>query len=142
MIFIIDKGRIVQWLKHELLRKGKLMEIKQGMEVFLRGKNNGRLTENHKVLKGTLTKIGRQYYTVKAGYEYKFDKETLEEKSEYGVSFDLYFSEAAMNDAVEVEELTRKLRGAFNVVPRLSFTLDQLRRVNAILFEEGQEEQD
>ena len=84
--------------------------------------------------------IGRKYITVwdgKADWtEEQFHKDTLRQKTHYAPDLYLYFSMQDINDEEETNDLNRKIGDKFNSINRSGLSLDQLRRINAII-EEG-----
>ena len=84
---------------------------------------------------GTLVRIGRKYYTVKRFFwEYRFDKETLQENTNMQDRL-LYLSKQAVVDKAEQIRLTGQLLAALDMFSAVKLSLDQLRRINAILEE-------
>lgn len=88
-----------------------------------------------------ILKIGRKYVTTKEGYwerkygEEAYSPDALVEKSEFGAKDLLFVSEQAYNDYLEKLELERWLQITVGRYGRLKFSLEQLRKVKAILEE-------
>ncbi len=81
---------------------------------------------------GTLTKIGRKYYTVAAlHWEYKFELDSLKMISDYSPDYTLYFSLQQMYQDIEHEELIKKLTRFFYDYPvaKSPLSLDKLREI-------------
>lgn len=98
--------------------------------------------------RATVDKIGRKYLTIKQGIwcllfgEEDYFPDGLVEKKDWGISTKLFPSRQAMSDYYEREELLHRMRSeiANNCYRSNSpYTLDQLRRVMAILEKEDTE---
>lgn len=108
------------------------------MTVYLRP-----TIHNHakKVLEGTLSKIGRKYYTVVSHHqEYKFRVEDNSDASQYGPNYALYFSKEDLDDGIERDKLLVRMSRFFQLSSNESktLTLGQLRRIAAIIDTEPQ----
>ena len=86
-------------------------------------------------------KVGRKYVTTKEGcWERKYGVEhyspdALVEKMEFGEKDLLFVSEQAYKDYTEKQELKQWLRSVAGGYPMPDFSLEQLRKVKAILEE-------
>lgn len=92
----------------------------------------------------TVEKIGRKYITIAGDRGKQFyardPKSTyLVEKSIYGAAALLYPSEDAYQQAVEKSSLEKQIRNAMDWPYISKYTLDQLRRIKAII-DEGEGE--
>jgi hypothetical protein len=82
--------------------------------------------------------VGRKYYTVQLGhYEYKFNKEDLNQKSDYTPDYFLYFNKQQILDEQEINGLRQMFSRYFDLMRPTSkqLTLEQLRRINEIIKE-------
>ena len=92
----------------------------------------------------TVAKIGRKYITIAGSWGQQFyvsDPKApyLVEKSIYGAASLLYPSEDAYQQAVEKSALEKQIRNAMDWPYISRYTLDQLRRIKAII-DEGEGE--
>lgn len=82
-----------------------------------------------------ISKIGNKYFYL-TGNPSKFDLRTLLSVGDSNYPYRVWLTIEEYKDSLELKELTAKLRSEFQ---RYSypFTLDQLRRINAIIEEEN-----
>jgi hypothetical protein len=118
-----------------------IKDFKVGQTAYL-------LSENTRPLKlktVEVQKIGRKYVTVKYGwgiFKYGVEDylpEALVEQTEFGNKDLLFVSEQAAADYLEKIELEKWLQNAVQRYGRLNFSIEQLRKVKAIL-EEGEKQ--
>ena len=119
--------------------------INVGTKVFLEGSHYNRFRTC--VREGTISKVGRKYFevTVAAGGNYtyiaKFHIDRLWQAAPYTRDFSLYFSMQEITDRDERNAISLLLAKASMSGRFQNLTLDQLRRVKAILDEgEGKKE--
>ena len=115
-------------------------EMKVGQKVYLEPSSVKINRGAPPIVEGTIIRIGRKYYTVRTEHdihsEYKFDIESLEQRSEYSPDYLFYFDKQELLDEKEIDLLRRKLSRFFEWSGQhKNLTLDQLRRINAILEE-------
>jgi hypothetical protein len=113
------------------------MQPTVGQSVYLVPGTNANRYEKGKIIEGVIKTIGRKYYTVTVkGCNYQFDKENLQQNTIYTPDYFLYFDKQDIINRREIRKLTaiiRKAHGTYGAPPDL--TLDQLRRIKAILDE-------
>lgn len=114
------------------------MEV--GDKVFLKAVgNNARGRKEVLIEEYEIMKIGRKYFEVSNDSRYKSLKFNLEDNRQenrgYIADWDLYFSRQEILDEEEIEKLHWDIKTAFNGYGKSKFTLDQLRRINAIVDE-------
>jgi len=63
----------------------------------------------------------------------KFDKDTLEQRSNYSPDWELYFSLQEIEDEKEFNDLHHQLESTFRYGSKKQFTLDQLRQIKRII---------
>ena len=113
-------------------------KIEIGMEVLIKQIGNAaRHPRGDEILKGTVTKIGRKYFYVCEAHwpehgarPIAFDT-MLDDRSEWHV----YLSESDRLEDEETERLRKELTNYFGRMYKTSLTLDQLRRIDAIIHE-------
>lgn len=87
----------------------------------------------------TILKVGKKYVTVREVYlerkygEEDYSPDALVEKTEFGSADLLFVSEQAYKDYLEKLELEKWLQNTVARYGRLNFSLEQLRKVKAIL---------
>lgn len=113
----------------------QLSDFKVGQEVVISG--DRRFPEGRKT---TVIKIGRKYVTVDGVWsERQFyadgREDYLVEKITYGSPAALYPSEEAFQNATERARLREKMRRTFDWSSRTKLTLEQLKRIDAIIEE-------
>ena len=70
----------------------------------------------------------------------KFDKDTLEQRSNYSPDWELYFSLQEIEDEKEFNDLHHQLESTFRYGSKKQFTLDQLRQIK-LNIDGGEEEE-
>lgn len=113
----------------------QLSDFKVGQTVIISG--DRRYPDGNKV---TVSKVGRKYVTVKNNWgERQFyadgREDYLVEKITYGSPAALYPSEEAFQNATERARLREKMRRTFDWSSRTKLTLEQLKRIDAIIEE-------
>ncbi|MEG2289552.1 MAG: hypothetical protein RSC24_06255 [Clostridium sp.] len=91
---------------------------------------------------GEVISAGRKYITVKFGLkEEKFvvDDDYRQKWTCGGADYKLYQSIQEVYEEREIEELNMIIKGKFNMFGNPNYSLDQLRRIKAILDETGSE---
>lgn len=115
------------------------MKLTTGDKVYLMPVGDNYRRGNKESQEGTIQKLGRKYIHVAhdgSRRAIKFDRERRREVTECSPEWELYFSRQALSDELERQEIVPALRDAFGSYGRLSnFTLDQLRRIKAIVDE-------
>lgn len=116
-----------------------MKKVTVGQELWAVPAGNNRIKE--KYLRVTVAKVGRKYFEVSGLPPYrdtKFYVEDMREYSDYSPNWYLHLSEQAILDEREIEETRIMLEKSFswNACIKNRLTLDQLRRIKAIL-EEG-----
>lgn len=111
-------------------------KLEVGMKVYL--KSVGNVARDSKEIKEVvIKKIGRKYFEV--GDEEseriyaKFNLEDLREVTDYGADWKLYFSKQEILDEEEYEKLRWEIKTKFDTFGKLGLTLEQLRKVKAII---------
>ncbi len=115
------------------------IKAKPGDTVYLSPtRDNARSVGTDTIVTGAITKVGRKYITVTYREQgLRFDKETLQQETDYSPDWELYFSEQDVIDARVAKELRVELWKFFSQPydgPR-SLTRDQLERIMAIIGE-------
>lgn len=83
-----------------------------------------------------VTSVGSKFITVERGYNtIKFDMEG-NQVTQYCRDYRLYVSKQDIIDEIELDKLSSKIRRKFEGYGRCDFTLDQLRRIDAIINED------
>lgn len=114
-------------------------DIEIGTTVYLKsGYNTSR--RNMEVVETTITKVGRRYIEVEAGNGVrrgiKFDiTNGLKQVTNYTPEWILYFSKEEIEEEQEYDKLKEICMKAFDRWEGKEFTIDQLRRIKAILEE-------
>lgn len=109
-----------------------------GQTVYLKSDgNNARYGVKIKECK--ITKVGRKYYEVgeenSKYFNVKFKIEGNDQVTEYSADWKLYFSQQEILDEEEYNATMSLLRSKFDRWGVKEFTLDQLRRIKAIIVE-------
>jgi len=127
-------------------------DLKVGQTVYLKPSEHTRINSyDDNIVEGVLKTIGRKYYTVAVGAysQYQFYKEDLQQKGYHAPDYYynapdyyydspdyyLYFDMQDIRDDDEKAELTKIARKALRDYGSADLTLDQLRRIKAILDE-------
>lgn len=110
-------------------------DFKVGQIVYGKpGVNESR--RNKEILEGTIEKVGNKYIDVKFGYrEFKYYIEDLKQKTEYTTDFYLYLNKQEIQDEEESSLLTKDIKRKFDGWGKIDLSLDQLRRIKAIIDE-------
>jgi hypothetical protein len=109
-------------------------EIVVGMTVYLKPINNA-ARRSKDVQEGIVSKVGRKYFEVEGFYRTKFSIDELIEVSEYAPDWKVYLSKQELLDEQEFENLLRDIRLFFSNYGKVNLTLDQLRKIKAIISE-------
>lgn len=109
-------------------------KIKVGMPLFLEATSfsNARCKELG-IVETKVTKVGRKYFEVDAGHQ--FEIATMKQVSEYSPDWLAYTSRQALEERQEKNRIYGFLRGYLNAYKPVVLTLDQLRRIQAIINE-------
>ena len=82
-------------------------------------------------------KVGRKYFTVALfgtyRHEYQFCIEGLKQNTNYSADYYVYLDKQELLDKQETDQLTGKMRGIFSFTSNHKLTLEQLRRIDAII---------
>lgn len=96
----------------------------------------GGFGRNNKIEADVIEKIGNKYfYLVGDMDQRKFDLKTLRQVSEHNYPVQVYLSLEDYQSKVEEATLSDKIKKVFQGYGRLPLTLDQLRRIDAIISE-------
>lgn len=115
------------------------MKLKVGMTVYLKAVgNNARRNKEVHIVEETVVKVGRKYFQVGDGHRpWKFLIEDLtQETGGYVADWELYFSRQDILDEEEARKLCSSIQTAFIGYGKPKQSLDQLRRIKAILDED------
>lgn len=111
-------------------------DFKIGMEVFLKPVNNAARYGTKKILRNTITKIGRKYFTIGNDRRpLQFEIDNLCQKTEYSPDYELYFSEQEILDETEANSIFDSLRVEFTKYGKTAIPLEKLRQIKQILEE-------
>ncbi|MFV4887538.1 hypothetical protein RY279_19035 [Bacillus velezensis] len=116
-------------------------QIKVGIPVFLKPVNDAARYGRKDVLEKTVLKIGKKYFYVGDTGEtetrrmFKFSLEDMTQATEYSADWELYLSKQEVIDEEEKERLIFEIRSVFNRWSSVDLTLDQLRRIHAVISE-------
>ena len=114
------------------------MKLTTGDKVYLMPVGDNYRRGDKLPQEATVQKAGRKYIHVTregSRHAIMFDRERHREATEYSPGWELYLSRQALMDELERRELEFTLRDAFGSLGRYDFTLDQLRRIKAIVDE-------
>ncbi|MBX4152277.1 beta barrel domain-containing protein [Paenibacillus lautus] len=109
-----------------------------GDKVFLKAVgNNARGRKEVLIREDVITKIGRKYFEVGSGYKpLKFHIEGLQQETGgYIADWELYFTKQDILDEDEFQRLAWDIKTRFGGYGKVNLTLDQLRRIDAIIKE-------
>lgn len=115
--------------------------INVGTPVFLKPVNDAARYGRKEVLEKTVLKKGRKYFYVGNTGEtesrrmIKFSLESMIQVTDYSADWELYLSTQEILDKEEKQKLMFDIRSAFDRWSSVDLTLDQLRRVHAIISE-------
>ncbi|ENY8692553.1 TPA: hypothetical protein ACSVPQ_003615 [Clostridioides difficile] len=115
--------------------------LKKGQTVYLKyGDCETKKTKDLKDLytEGIIESIGRKYITVTVkGSSYKFDKDSLNQVTNYAQDYYLYLSEKNLLDEIETDSILEELRSQIGVhfYSNCKLNIDQLRRIKKIMDE-------
>ena len=104
--------------------------MKVGQTVWVRGGFPPRDIEAD-----VISKIGNKYFYLVGQGDRKFDLKSLRSVTDSNYPYQVHLSLDEYRETIEMTELGGKLRKAFSGWAQLPYTLDQLRRINAILEE-------
>lgn len=112
-----------------------------GQTVFLVSLENRQYERS--ILEACMKKIGRKYYTVAfGGWDIQFDIEPPHrQKTEYADDYNLFFTRQDAQNAIEWDKRNASVRRFFSSYHK-PLTLDQLRRIDAILQESASAKQE
>lgn len=107
-----------------------------GQPVWLTGLQRHMSRE---LIKHVVVKVGRKYFEVGLDMNdprpVKFHLDTFREATKYSPLYAIYLNEQDYYDEQERNKLIGKIRNAFNHWGSMDYTLDQLRRIHAIIQE-------
>ena len=111
-----------------------------GQTVYLAPSDNKIRRGAPQIVEGTIITVGKKYYTIKTKYdlhhEYKFGMEDLKQQTDYSPDYYLYFDKQELLDDKEAAALRKKFSRFFEWSGKQTrLTLDQLRRIDAIISE-------
>jgi len=109
-------------------------KLEKGMKLYGKPVNN-RARWNKEISEFTVSKVGRKYFWLEEMPRTKFEIENLSEVTEYAPDWELYFTKQEILDEQEFNDLVMNIRLKFDRSGRVDLTLDQLRRINAIIEE-------
>jgi hypothetical protein len=118
-------------MKKGFYEEGGFGMLKVGQKVFVKPFKGG--LENVKEYE--VERIGSKYFYLKGCAIGKFSIDEMWDISKYSPEFKAYLSIQEIGDEIEKDILERNLRGLFGYYPKPKFTLDQLRRIYAIVSE-------
>lgn len=119
-------------------------KLKVGQSVFLlKIGNNARYLKDapveEKIVEHLVKKVGRKYFETWDGkHEYgtiKFHIESRRQVTEYSAGYELYETKEEILEMSERKELQSKVRKVFRDWMDTGLTLDQLKRIDAIMQE-------
>ncbi|MDR4910655.1 MULTISPECIES: beta barrel domain-containing protein [Bacillus] len=116
-------------------------KIKVGATVYLKPVNNAARYGRKDILEKNVLKKGRKYFYVGNTGEtetrrmFKFSLEDMTHVTEYSADWELYLSKQEIIDQEEKKKLIFDIRSVFDRWSSVDLTLDQLRRVHAIISE-------
>lgn len=109
-----------------------------GDKVYLKAVGN--LARHRKevfIKEAEISKVGRKYFEVGEGHKpLKFHiEDSKQETGGYIADWELYFSEQEILDEEEFKKLSWEIKSKFDTYGKVQLTLDQLRRIKAIITE-------
>ncbi len=125
----------------ERINLDKSQLIKVGSTVYLKPINNAARYGRKDILEKVVLKKGRKYFYVGNTGEteirrmFKFSLEDMTEVTEYSPDWELYLSKQDIIDKEEKKKLIFNIRSVFDRWSSVDLTLDQLRRIHAIISE-------
>jgi len=115
------------------------MKPQIGQRVFLKPVGDAARRGNTVIKEYIVSKVGRKYFEAWDGsWKYsaiKFHIEGLRQVTDYSVDYELYFDMQEIIDERECEVLIDDLRKVIGNYGPPKLSLDQLRRINAIIKE-------
>ncbi|MGF2740747.1 MULTISPECIES: hypothetical protein [unclassified Bacillus (in: firmicutes)] len=121
------------------MKKEQMINV--GTPVFLKPVNDAARYGRKEVLEKTVLKKGKKYFYIGNMGEtetrrmLKFSLEDMTQVTEYSADWELYLSKQEIIDEEEKEKLIFEIRSVFNRWSSVDLTLDQLRRIHAIISE-------
>lgn len=117
-------------------------QLEVGKKVFLKPVGNRARWGNNEIVEKNILKIGKKYFYVGLEGE-KVDKHTFKfhinglkhENNGYSANWQLYFDQQQILDEKESYALVKEVRLKFDIYSKVDLTLDQLRRIVAIINE-------
>jgi hypothetical protein len=110
-------------------------KLSVGQKVYLKPINNAARGGNKEILEAEIVKVGRKYFELNRGLIKKYSMENLEQVTEYTPDYKLYFSKQDILDEYETNSLYSEIESKFGAWAKKDLTLDQLRRIKAIINE-------
>lgn len=113
-----------------------MRKLEVGQTVYLKPFGNN-VRYNKEIKEDVITKVKRKYFQVGEGYRpLKFIIEDMkQETGGYLAEWKIYFSKQEILDEEEFEKLSREIKNKFDGYGKVDLTLDQLRRIKAIISE-------
>jgi len=108
--------------------------MKVGQNIFIKTQGNAARYGGSEIIETTVTKLGRKYFEVDALPRTKFEIETMRE-TDYSTDYIAYESKVVIEEELEKIALETEIRKAFDRYGKTPYTVDQLRRINAVLRE-------
>lgn len=90
--------------------------------------------KNDKPKEVTIKSIGRKYFKIEEYPQKKYNIETLDEVNESNYRGQCYINLQEVSDLKEYSNLLAKIKDAFSNFDQIDITLNQLRKINDILF--------
>lgn len=113
------------------------MKLEVGLKVYLKPIGNNARYGNNEVREYEIKKVGRKYFEVWDGKDQyhvtRFHIEGLKEVTNYSPGWKLYFSRQEIVDEEEHGKLIGEIRNVFDYYRPCSLTLEQLRKIKAII---------
>jgi hypothetical protein len=110
-------------------------QLSVGTKVYLKPVNNAARRGNREIIEAEIIKVGRKYFEVNRGLIRKYNIKNLSQVTEYAPDFELYFSYQEILDEYETNDLYSEIGSSFGTWSKKDLTLDQLRRIKAIINE-------
>ena len=114
-------------------------QLTVGKKVYLKPAGNNARYGKKEPVESVIEKVGRKYFYVlpvdNERYAVKFYLSNLREVTDYSPGWEFYFSLQEILDDQERHKLSKEIHEIFDYHPRRRLTLDQLRRIKAIIDE-------
>lgn len=117
-----------------------MSELAIGETVYLKSVgNNARYDKEVRIVEFVVKKVGRKYFEVgepddnNPRHFIKFNVEDMCQTTIYAADWQLYLSKQEILDEEEARKLTREIRDVFDRYGKVDLTLEQLRKIKAII---------